>query len=492
MSGGLGRPRPDWDGLQRGLAGRVALPGSAAYEQAHPPFIAGFGDLHPRAVVLCAAAEDAAEALVFARRHGLQIAVRSGGHCFAGFSSTRDLVLDVSPLHSVAAAGGVVCVGAGARLGELYGRLLEHGLTIPAGTCPSVGIGGLTLGGGHGILGRAYGLTLDHLTGARVVPADGRVTDCDQHHHGDLFWALRGAGAGNFGVVTALTFRPRPAPASMANFHLAWPYRQAAAVIGAWQQWAPASPGELAADLELTAAGDLDTAPTVAVYGAVLGTRRDAGGLLDELTALAGAEPLSRACAELSYRDTVRYQATLDAAGGLAAAAPQGGPSGRHHRFTKSEFFDRPLPRQVIAALAGRLTAQRTAGQDRSVIFAPWAAAYSRQPPQATAFAHRSQLFLLEHLAVTAPGASGADKRAAHQWVTSSWATVHPVGSGRVYPNFRDPDLTDGGHAYYGSNYQRLRTIKARYDPGAVFGSRQPLRAPGSEARRPVPDSARR
>jgi FAD/FMN-containing dehydrogenase len=477
---------PDWGGLQRGLSGLVALPGSAAYERARPPFIAGFDDLQPQAVVFCAAAEEAAEALGFARRHGLEVAVRSGGHCFAGFSSSRGLVLDVTPLRSVAVAGGVVSVGAGARLGELYERLLGHGLTVPAGTCPSVGIGGLTLGGGHGILGRAYGLTLDHLVGAQVVLADGRVADCDEHHDGDLFWALRGAGAGNFGVVTALTFRPWPAPASLANFHLAWPYRQAAEVIAAWQRWAPAGPGELAADLELTAAGDLAAVPTVEVYGAVLGTRRDADRLLDGLTALAGADPASRVCTELSYRDTVRYQAAPDAAVGVAAAsatqgqatpAPGADPVGRRHRFTKSEFFDRPLPSPAIAALASHFAGQRTPGQDRSVLFAPWGGAYNRQSAQATAFAHRSQLFLLEHLATTGPRAPVGAHRAAHRWVTGSWASVHPWGTGRVYPNFPDPDLADFGRAYYRGNYPRLRTIKASYDPGAVFGSRQPLLA---------------
>src|SRR5215472_9675601 len=144
----------------------------------------------------------------------------------------------------------------------------------------------------------------------------------------------------------ALTFRPRPAPASMTNFHLAWPHRHAAAVIVAWQRWAPQGPGELAADLELTAAGDLAAAPTVAVYGAMLGTQRDADGLLDELTALAGADPLSRACTELSYRDTIRYQAAPDAVGlvgpsatqAQAATAPDRDPSPRRRRFTKSEF----------------------------------------------------------------------------------------------------------------------------------------------------------
>jgi FAD binding domain len=113
---------PDWDGLQRGLCGMVALPGSAAYERARPPFIAGFDDLQPRAVVSCTGAEEVAQALLFARRHGLEVAVCSGGHCFAGFSCTRGLVLDVIPPRSVAVADGAVSVGAGARAGRLRAR----------------------------------------------------------------------------------------------------------------------------------------------------------------------------------------------------------------------------------------------------------------------------------------------------------------------------------------------------------------------------------
>jgi hypothetical protein len=464
---------PDWDGLERGLSGQLALPGSEAYERARPPFVAGFDALQPQAVVRCAAPEDVAQALAFARRHGLPVAVRSGGHCRAGYSSTRGMVIDVTPMRTVTVAGKVASVGAGARLGELYERLMEHGLTIPAGTCPSVGISGLTLGGGHGILGRAYGLTLDHLLGAQVVLADGRVADCDNHHHGDLFWAVRGAGAGNFGVVTSLTFRTRPAPASMANFHLAWPHHQATAVIAAWQQWAPNGPGELAADLVLTATGDLDAEPAVEVYGAVLGTRHAADGLLDDLIAMVGSDPLSRACAALSYRDTVRYQAAPGDADGQAASALHGQPSRQRHRFSKSEFFDQPLPGQAIAALAENLASGRVPGQERIVEFAPWGGTYNRPPPQATAFAHRSQHFLLEHEIFIGPPAPAAAQRTAHQWVTRSWATVHPWGSRRVYPNFPDPGLQDPGRAYYHDNYPRLLQIKASYDPGAAFGSLQ-------------------
>jgi FAD/FMN-containing dehydrogenase len=112
----------------------------------------------------------------------------------------------------VTVAGGVATVGAGARLGEVDKALQEHDLAIPGGTCPPVGVAGLTLGGGLGILGRKYGVTCDHLVGAEVVLADGRILSCDDHHEDDLFWALCGAGAGNFGVVTTLVFRAVPAP----------------------------------------------------------------------------------------------------------------------------------------------------------------------------------------------------------------------------------------------------------------------------------------
>jgi FAD/FMN-containing dehydrogenase len=467
---------PDWEGLQGGISGQVLLPGSDAYQQARPPFTAWFEDLQPQAVVRCAAPQDAAEVLAFARRHRLQTATRSGGHSFAGHSSTSGVVIDLTPMASVVVADGVAQVGAGVRLGELYERLGAHGLTIPAGTCPSVGIGGLTLGGGHGIQGRAYGLTLDHLLGAQMVLADGRAVVCDEHHHPDLFWALRGAGAGNFGVVTSFTFQPRPAP-RMTNFHLAWSYVHAGAVVAAWQRWAPQGPDELAADLALSAAGEPAAEPAVEVYGAVLGSERDTAQLLQELVARVGADPLNHACRQLSYHDTIRFQAERSGATAQVARPPQAQVVRGGCRFTKSEFFDHPLPSRAIAALVDGLASRRTAGHDRSLGLAPWGGAYRRRSPQATAFPHRQQLFVLEHLSSVGPGASSQDKRAAHQWVRRSWASVHPWGSGRVYPNFPDPELDDWGWAYYGENYPRLRQVKARYDPDNLFRFQQSLPA---------------
>jgi FAD/FMN-containing dehydrogenase len=140
-----------------------------------------FWELRPSVIVSCASPEDVREAGGFARRHGLELVTRAGGHSFAGHSSTRGVLVDVTPMRSVTVAGGVATVGAGARLGEVYAALQAHDLTIPGGTCPAVGVAGLTLGGGLGILGRRYGVTSDHLIGAEVVLADGRILRCDDH-----------------------------------------------------------------------------------------------------------------------------------------------------------------------------------------------------------------------------------------------------------------------------------------------------------------------
>jgi FAD/FMN-containing dehydrogenase len=468
------RSRLDWEALRKGLAGGVLLPGSEEYEWARRPFIARFDELEPQAIVRCAVPADVAAAIEFAASSRLQIAARSGGHCLAGFSSTRGTVIDVSPMCEVRVADGVVRVGAGTRTGELCERLCEHGLAIPTGTCPTVGIAGLTLGGGLGLLGRAYGLTLDHLLAAQIVLADGQVLECDEHHAPDLFWGLRGAGAGNFGVVTAFTFAPVPAPA-MANFQVVWPYQHAAAVIAAWQGWAANGPDELSADLVLTAPADPTSDPAAEVYGAVIGDERDALTLLEGLAARVGADPQSLACTELSYRDTCRYQAELSVAYDQIEQTPQGPRRRQGYRITKSEFFDRPLPREAMTAFLDNFAAMRAAGESRSVGFAPWGGAYNRRSPTATAFAHRDQLFSLEHLVIVEPAAPDAAKRAARDWVTRSWESVHPFGSGRVYPCFPDADLSDWGRAYYADNYPPLLEIKAKYDPENVFRFEQSL-----------------
>ena len=464
----------DWDALQRAIEGEVVVAGSPRYEERANAFNVRFHDVRPQAVVSCTTTDDVREVVAFLAHSGLPHAMRSGGHCFAGHSTTPGVVIDVGPMRSVSIAADAVSVGAGARLGDIYAALQPHDATIPGGTCPSVGIAGLALGGGLGILGRMHGVTSDSLVSAQIVLADGCVLTCDTHHHDDLFWALRGAGAGNFGVVTELAFRTAPArPAT--NFHLSWPYMRTAEVIDAWQRWAPTAPEELSASLKVTAASKLDEPPTVDVYGALFGSDSDAAELIGALVTLAGADPTTAFQRSMSYPETRNYWAQLGVAESerVDDAASLSAP--HIHVYSKSEFFKHPIPRDAIAALIDHFASRRAPGEDRELDFMPWAGAYNRVRADATAFVHRDELFLLKHSATVVPDATRREQEAAQRWVTRSWTSLHPWGSQRAFQNFADSDLQAWGTAYYGSNYPRLVRVKARYDPSDFFRSPQSI-----------------
>jgi hypothetical protein len=271
-----------------------------------------------------------------------------------------------------------------------------------------------TLGGGLGILGRKYGVTSDHLIGAEVVLADGRILRCDDHHQEDLFWALRGAGAGNFGVVTTLVFRAVPAPQTTTNLHLAWPYARAAAVIGAWQRWAPTGPNELAASLKITASDDPDRPPAVDVYGAFHGSRADAARLVEELVGRVGLDPTAATLTPMTWPQTRKFWAELGDTGEEPGGSSIAQPSEERCLYTRSEFFARPLPAEAVGALLEAFGEGRRAGESRELDFMPWGDAYNRRPPDATAFVHRDQLFQLKHAVVVAPDAPPANQEAAH------------------------------------------------------------------------------
>jgi FAD/FMN-containing dehydrogenase len=161
--------------LDASIEGEVILPDSPTYGSVTKPAWVQYENVRPEAVVRCRTPTDVAESIAVARRLGWEVAPRGGGHCFAGRSATRGLLIDLSEMSSVVASDGIATVGAGARLGEIEAGLARDELAIPAGSCPAVGIAGLTLGGGLGILGRTYGLTSDQLVQARVVLADGRI-----------------------------------------------------------------------------------------------------------------------------------------------------------------------------------------------------------------------------------------------------------------------------------------------------------------------------
>ena len=451
----------DWNALGGAIAGEVVLPGSPDYERLRHPAMAHFWDARPQAIVRCRTVEDVAEVVALARGSGAEVAIRGGGHCFAGFSSTAGILIDLGTLSTVTVtvADGTVTAGAGAKLGDLYDALDRNGRTIAAGCGPSVGIAGLTLGGGIGILGRRHGLTSDQLLAAEVVLADGRVVWCDEHHHSDLFWALRGAGGCRFGVVTSLVLRTLPSP-DATSFELHWPERAMATIVDAWQRWAPGAPEEVAASLLVTAGAEPDQPVAVRIFGAMLGSEADARRALEGFVARAGAQPTSSTFRQLPYRQTKRYLAEDDQG---PAAKPDPG-----HLFAKSEFFRTPLPEASVAALAAHISDARVPGQARELDFTPWGGAYNRVRSDATAFAHRGERFLLKHEVVIAADEAQATP-AAREWLARSWALAHSAGSGGAYPNFADPDLDAWDRAYHGANLDRLLSVKARYDPEDIF-----------------------
>ena len=408
------------------------------------PALARFRDIQPEAVVACRTPQDVAAGFEYAEASGLPVAVRSGGHCFAGRSSTDGVLIDVSLLDGVAVADGRATIGAGALLGDIYDALDAHGVTIPAGCGTDVGIAGLTLGGGLGILGRLHGLTSDALRAAEVVLPDGRQVRCDEHEEPDLFWALRGAGGGRFGVVTTLHFATVPAP-EMTAFETFWD--DPAALIARWQAWGPDAPDALAASLLITAGEDLE----VKVFGAYAGPEAEAR----ELVAALG-EPLSSAFQAGSAREAKRFLA------GLGGAGDGDGEEG--HAYLRSEFFAASLSAGAIDALVAELAG---GGFTRELDFSPWGGAYTRTPVEASAFAHRDARFLLKHGAVVAPGGPVDDARA---WLDRSWAITHPFGTGGVYPNFPEDGLDPWAPEYLGANRERLLALKRRYDPEGVLG----------------------
>ncbi|GAA3515470.1 FAD-binding oxidoreductase [Actinocatenispora rupis] len=421
------------------LDGVLLDPGSPGYERARRPVNPAYRQVRPRYVVRCGSAADVARAVTYARVSGCRLVARGGGHCFAGRSSTDGMVLDMSGLAGVSvAADGVATIGAGARLGQVYAELHAHGRTVPGGCGATVGIAGLTLGGGIGLLGREYGLTCDRLVGARVVLADGSVVDCDAEREPELFWALRGAGGGQFGVVTSLRFDTVAEPVT-TRIEAHWPL---ADTVAAWQAWAPYAPEALTANLTVVA--DPGVPPRAVLFGAATLDEAATREALRGFTDLVGTAPAVELRAGLPYH---RLKATL--------ADPRESPE-RAVRI-RSEFFTRPMAGRTVAALLDGLgTPGATA--PRRLAFTAMGGAYDRVAPDATAFAHRGVRYLLEQV-------GGPDD----PWVDAAWATAHVDGSGRVYPNFPDPALDDGAVAYHGENRARLAAVKRAYDPDRFF-----------------------
>jgi FAD/FMN-containing dehydrogenase len=410
---------------------------------------------------------DVRAAVNWAVSRDMALRARSGGHSYAGFSTlSGGIVLDLRHLQGIDInrREGTVTVGAGSQLIDVYAALAAKGMTIPAGSCPSVGIAGHALGGGMGLAGRQFGLTADNLVSARIVTADGRWLIASARHHPDLYWALRGGGGGNFGVVTSFTFRVHAVPRTVAWFIVKWPsLSEGSAALGAWQSWAPHARPELTSIFHLNSAGS----DPVRVTGQYFGPSSDLPRLLAPLTAVGGAIPrfgdLGYLPAQLLWAGCSPSPAAIAACHTMGASP--GGALKRMFFQAKSDYVSKPLPAAARDALVQAAAARGHLPGSGAILFDAYGGAINRIHPAKTAFVHRSVLFCIQYLSYNG-GAS---------WLNSTWAKMRPYVTGGAYFNYTDPDLKHWQTAYYGSNYHRLLEIRRAIDPHHHFNFPQAI-----------------
>jgi len=441
--------------LDRSLRGDVVQRGASGYNAARVLYDTRFDAVKPQAIAFCESVADVQKTVRWARKHAVRIVPRSGGHSYGGYSTTSGVIVDVSRMHAVSlAANGHAATGAGAQLLNVYTKLAAGGRTVPAGTCATVGIAGLTQGGGIGMSARKFGLTCDNLLEATVVLADGRAVVANAHEHPDLYWALRGGGGGNFGIVTRFVFRTHPV-GDVVTYSLEWPWSDAKRVIQAWQQFAPHAPDELFSVVNVN--NVVGGSPHIICAGQYYGSESALRTLL---------HPLASVGTPVSFRTVTRSY--------LSAAHMWAGASGRATYAAKSSIATAPLSAAGVDALLRQIEARATTGSGSgSVLLDSWGGAINRVPKAATAFVHRNGLFSMQYLAYWGAGAAAAPNLA---WLRRCFAALRPHVSAFAYQNYIDPDLPNWQHAYYGTNLPRLQHIKRAYDPHNVFHFRQSIR----------------
>ncbi|MFJ7263414.1 FAD-binding oxidoreductase [Streptomyces globosus] len=475
---------PDCAALARGLDGRVVLPGDPDYPEARQLFQPRYDGIAPAAVAYPAHAGDVAACLDFARRSRLPVVPRGGGHSYAGWSTRAGgLVVDLGALDRTAAEGSAaegtaVRIGAGARIGDVNRTLAARGLGIPTGLCPTVGIAGLTLGGGLGPSSRAYGATCDRLTGATAVTPDGRVREVGEGADPDLFWALRGGGGGNFAVVTEFRFAAHPAP-DCALAELRWAHGDSAALLHGWQRWLADLPEPFWSRIEFLLDGGPPAPPAVRVL--CLDGPAELDRRLDRLAALVGRPPQDVRTTVRGYGDTLREmsgcgQDTAEQCR-LPGRLPGRSPAGRVARESygaRSDFWPAAgLPAAGIATVlaAVRSYADRVPPGGAGVVqfTGECGGALNRPAAGATAFAHRDSAFLAQYLAYWPATAAAAETARHLAWLDRLWQDLRPWASGRAYQNYPDPGLRDWRTAYYGPNLARLEAVRRARDPDRLF-----------------------
>jgi FAD/FMN-containing dehydrogenase len=439
------------DSLREGLHGRVIAPGDVDYDELRTVVMGGI-DRRPAAIVRVANAGDVARVTTFAAEAGTELAVRSGGHSGAGHGvSEGGIVIDLRDLKEIDldVGGRRVWAGAGLTAGEVSEAVTPHGLVIGFGDTASVGIGGLTTGGGVGYLVRRDGLTIDNLVGAEVVTADGQILTVDAENHPDLFWAIRGGG-GNFGVATKFHYRLNELPAFYGGMLVlpATPETVAGFVAAA-----EAAPEELSTIANVMTAPPMPFLPEDKVGSIVI---------LGMIGFAGDAEAGERAVAP--FRALAEPLADFVQAGPFSVMFPPAGDEEYHPTAAALNMHVDHVDRDVAATILEFL--EKSDATLRAAQLRVLGGAMARVPSDATAYAHRSSKIMVNLAAFY----EGEDDRAAKEAWVHDFAAAIDQGDRAVYSNF----LADEGaervrQAYPGSTWDRLVEIKRRYDPGNLF-----------------------
>jgi FAD/FMN-containing dehydrogenase len=468
----------DWQSLAGRLNGNLVLPADTLYDQAYVAFNSRYDGNRPQAVAQCATPDDVSEVLAFVRRFNLPVTARSGGHSYAGYSTSTGIVIDVGPMDSIELNGNIATIGAGAKLADIYDYLAARGVSIPSGSCLSVGIAGITQGGGLSVVSRTYGLTCDRLVSAQIVTADGRQLQCDASHHADLFWALRGGGGGNFGVVTSLSFQTHPI-GNLTRFYASFRLEDAAHVLNEWMDWTQGLPDRIWSTAVFTI--NDDSVPLVfSISGICIGDQSDLETYWSDFIAATQRQPQELNSATQSYRDVLMgycYGMTLSECH-LPPQTPDAKLT-RHAMTASSDMFNSRIPAEGIQALLQAVERRIASGRKGVVKIDLLGGAIGRVAADATAFVHRDTVFDAQYYAYFPAGTTAAVIDEVGSWATGMRTVMRPWSTGRAYQNYIDPRLQNWQSAYYGTHYSRLSSIKAQYDPDSVFRFSQGI-APAS------------
>ncbi|HWY05742.1 MAG TPA: FAD-binding oxidoreductase [Candidatus Acidoferrales bacterium] len=432
--------------LRNTVRGAILCPGQDGYHAARTIPNAMI-DRRPAVIARCTGAADVIASVRFAREHDLLVSVRGGGHSIAGKAvCDGGLMIDLSLMKGIRVDPRRKTVRAetGIKLGEFDRETQSFGLATTQGVVPTVGMSGLTLGGGWGHLHGRYGLAIDNVIGADVVTADGRLLTANDSDNQDLFWGIRG-GSGNFGVVTSLEFRLHEVGPVFGGA-VFYPAAKAKEVLHFWRGFVEASPDEL-----VTQGGSLSLPDGQRVFGIAAcycGPITEGEKLLKPLRAL--ATPVADLLGPMSY---IQIQSMFEPFF----------PPGRHV-YTKSNFF-RSLSNEAIEVLV-QFVAQSPSPHTFAPFLEHWNGAATRVPVTETAFPHRQFSW---NLLLWSMWESPSDTEKNIQWTRECYEIMRPFLAGGAYGNY----VTDEGeaiaHEAYGPNYDRLVSLKNKYDPTNFF-----------------------